>query len=314
MLAAVTALLAAAANGQTCDASRSCRAACQEEADSARLAECLATCGNRDAQLCRPPAAGSAKMSGEAGLPVEPRPSRGFTLAPGKPAAKRRSASPIATRLFAVSDFRIPDGFGAIAVLIFPNEAALDPARQRRVCRAFVAVLDDSTAVLAANPRREQMVTIWPVTQASPAFRLTEARRHDSAAIDAICPDAVASYDYSKAADWTAKLPSRVRPGRGFGPYLVAWAPPQQAGDPRVPVLTYDLSGFSEESQLLAAFRIWKHDIEDDPQLWAGGWNLTRWQLTTRAMVDRYGSQIGEAMKLVPWLGSDAEVAAPAGR
>ena len=187
-------------------------------------------------------------------------------------------------------------------MLIFPNDSALDPARQRRVCRAFVAVLDESAAVAGVNPAREQMVTIWPVTEVSPPLRL-DAARHDSAAVDAICPVAVAKYDYAQASEWSSKLPERRISATARGHSLVAWAPPRQAGDPRAPILRYDLSRFSTDAELVEALRIWKRDIEDDPQLWTGGWNLTHWRLKTRALVDQYGAEIGAAMKLVPWLG-----------
>jgi hypothetical protein len=51
----------------------------------------------------------------------------------------------IATRIFLAGNEPIPGQFGAIAVVIFPNGS--DPARLQQVCRAFVAVLDDSGEV-----------------------------------------------------------------------------------------------------------------------------------------------------------------------
>ncbi len=326
----LAAMVAGQAAAQSCDALRSCRTTCESADSREAFGKCMAQCRADAAQLC-PAITDEDRLKGDSEEQPPPPPPPPPALEPPPPpppstpppstgsnpiccaaatlgsvgglTAMRMRRAPIATRLFTASDFRIPDGFGAVAVLIFPNEAALDPARQQRVCRAFVAVLDDSTAVLAASPSREQMVTIWPVMQVTPALRLTEARRHDSTAVDAICPGAVAAYDYAQASDWSAKLPARARSGSRAGPFLVAWAPPSQAGDPRAPILTYDLSGFSTDNQLLDAFRIWKQEIEDDPQLWSGGWNLTRWRLTTRAMADRYGSEIGAAMKLIPWLG-----------
>ncbi len=151
-----------------------------------------------------------------------------------------------------------------------------------------------------------QMVTVWPVTGESLRLRwFAYIARHDDTAARRICPDAAALYDYTTASAWRAKAQPRIR-FTGRGPVLVAWAPARLAGDPRAPVLTFDLSRMETPDELVAALKVWKTDIENDPQLWAHGWDMQRWRLTSAAISDRYGKQIGDAIKLVPWLHANA--------
>lgn len=216
------------------------------------------------------------------------------------------SDEPVATRLFARSFGDIPGDFGAIAVILFPNDAAQDAPRLRQVCTAFVAVLGDATAIAAVAPRRAQMVTVWPVTTDFPAARSDVAAGHGAAAVAALCPEAVARYDYVQAEQVRRLVTDAARPGAAArGPFLVAWAPGRRLGDPRAPILTYDLSRVEGQTRLTSAMKLWKEQIEERPEQWRGGWDATRFRLDVSSTVDAVGAQIGAAMKLVPWLGSD---------
>ncbi|MBC7520038.1 MAG: hypothetical protein H7268_02930 [Sandarakinorhabdus sp.] len=214
------------------------------------------------------------------------------------------SDAPVATRLFARSLGAIPGDFGAIAVILFPNDAALDQARMAQVCKAFVAVLGDATATAAVAPHRAQMVTVWPVMTDFPAARDDVAAGHGTAAVAALCPPATAQYDFITAERVRRRVPVAAQPASGGrGPFLVAGAPARRLGDPRSPMLTYDLSGVEGQARLTRAMKLWKEQIEERPQLWSDGWDPNLFRLEVSSTVDAVGAQIGSAMKLVPWLG-----------
>lgn len=243
-----------------------------------------------------PPPGPTAAMHGPPPAPLPPR-------APSEPAGGSAPAQPIATRLFADPKFRVPDDFGAIAVLVFPADAAQDPARVLMVCRTFVAAMLPSTTVTQEQPNWQQMVTLWPVVRGSAALDPSNQDVHGAGADATVCPAAVKDYDYVASAVWLAKLPPTIDFGDGQGPFLVAWAPARMAGAAHVPILTYDLSAFATPVALRRAMRIWTDEIEDNPAAWSSGWNLTRFRLKAAAEADQFGAQIGAAMKLVPWLG-----------
>ena len=202
----------------------------------------------------------------------------------------------IATRIFLAGNEPIPGQFGAIAVVIFPNGS--DPARLQQVCRAFVAVLDDSGEVSERLPDAAQMVTIWPVKSGSAVPRSGVVS--SAAEADRMCTAAAANYDYLRAQQAMAGLPSaeRLAPATR-GPLLAAWAPGADFGRQHVSILRYDLSGIAGQQRLIGAMQIWKDKIERQPELWQSGWNTTKVRLWLSTQVDELGAQIGTAMKLV---------------
>jgi hypothetical protein len=202
----------------------------------------------------------------------------------------------IATRIFLAGNVQVPRQFGAVAVVIFPNGS--NPDRMRNVCRAYVAVLDDSVDVNDRRPAAVQMVTIWPVR---PGSRVPFSSVAPSpAAADQLCADAVADYDYLRAQEAMRELPETERlPAGTRGPLLAAWAPGASFGSPQVSILRYDLSGVAGPQRLVEAMQIWKGKIERQPDLWQSGWNATKVRLWLSTQVDELGAQIGAAMKLV---------------
>lgn len=194
----------------------------------------------------------------------------------------------IATRIFLAGNEPVPGQFGAIAVVIFPNGS--NPARLQQVCRAFVAVLDDSGEVSERLPDAAQMVTIWPVKSGSAVPR--------SGVVSSAA--AAANYDYLRAQQAMTGLPSaeRLAPATR-GPLLAAWAPGADFGRQHVSILRYDLSGLAGQQRLIGAMQIWKDKIERQPELWQSGWNTTKVRLWLSTQVDELGAKIGAAMKLV---------------
>jgi hypothetical protein len=210
---------------------------------------------------------------------------------------------PIGTRLFISADGKIPEGYGAIAIVVFPRAPvdADDRERAQFVCRAYVGALPDSARVRALDPNRPQMVTVWPrrdlFTYASVVTPASEAD------LTKLCNDAVQNYYYEAAQTWLARVPTRAGlDASKRGPFLIAWAPPSGLDDPRNPILIFDLSDFDQEDVISEAFSMWKDEIEADPRLWENGWDLTRWRLYTRAGLDHYGPEILAAIQLVPFL------------
>lgn len=212
--------------------------------------------------------------------------------------------APLGTRLFTPPIYEIPKGYGAVAVLAFPHPPADDDerARYRAACVAYVTVLPDSAVASAFAPDRPQMVTLWPRDDLQTAMSVQAPG--SAAELSRLCAAAVEHYAYLAADGWLSQLPRTVAFDRAArGPFLVAWAPPTARGRPNVPILRYDLSDFAASSEFVDGFTLWKNEIEDDPSLWASGWNLTRWKLKTRALSDRYADRILAGLKLVPFIG-----------
>lgn len=214
-----------------------------------------------------------------------------------------RPRRPVATRLFTPPDYALPRGYGAVAVVAFPRAPSSPEERGRyvRVCRAYLTVLPDASRMARADPTRDQMITLWPRVDIADPLPLRSPPPGPQ--LDGACEAAVDHYAYEAAERWLARIPQRAGydPG-GRGPVLVAWAPPASAGDPRAPMLIYDLSRLDRPGAMADGFGVWKREIEEKPEIWRNGWKLTRLRLNLRALTDQYGEQIVSAVKLVPGL------------
>ena len=259
----------------------------------------------------RPPETAAMAGSGSGyGRPSAPiggaSPPVGWTAArpPRAGSGDFASTAPLGTRLFTPPIYDLPKGYGAVAVLAFPHPPTDDDerARYRAACAAYVTVLQDSAVASAFAPDRPQMVTLWPRDDIQTAMSVPTPT--SGADLARICDAAVEHYAYLAADGWLSQLPRTVAFARAApGPFLVAWAPPTARGRPNVPILRYDLSDFATAKEFDDSFTLWKTEIEDDPSLWASGWNLTRWKLKTRALSDHYADRIFAGLKLVPWIG-----------
>lgn len=78
----------------------------------------------------------------------------------------------------------------------------------------------------------------------------------------------------------------------GRGPYLLAWAPPSDEGEPGVLVLSFDLSSANAPEHFADSFRRWRHEIEMSPELWQRGWGVAEMRDAIRAWVDHVGTEI----------------------
>ena len=220
---------------------------------------------------------------------------------PAKANGGSHSTAPLGTRLFAPADYALPKGYGAVAVVAFRSAPATTAERDRyiTICEAYVTGLPDAVIATIAAPNRPQMVTLWPRDDLL-APQSVRAPPPGPALRD-LCQASVDNYAYVAADNWLSELPTRVRfGGARRGPFLIAWAPPDARGRPNVPILTLDMSDFRRPELARKAFAAWKTEIEDDPDLWASGWSLTRWKLKVEAMATKHGGPIIAAFKLLP--------------
>jgi hypothetical protein len=211
----------------------------------------------------------------------------------------RQFAAPfLATRMFVRPGFRAPDGMGAVAVIIFPRTAAAQPNRMRNACLAFVGVLGDSRQVIRSNPDVVQMVTLWPVKADAQLPMQAVLERNDPAAAAEICQKAAAAYDFDAAERWHYRLQPAARLGSDQGPLLAAWSPGRAVNTPHVQILRYDLTGVRNAENFVNAFKVWKEDIEQHPELWRDGWDATRIRIQMASRVDDVVSWLRGALRV----------------
>ena len=189
------------------------------------------------------------------------------------------------SRMFAGPTQYPPKDFKAYGIVAFDSLSSRDDkARYDLICDAYVSSLQHFTEVKA--PLKEQMVTVWPIDTNREAININKI------ALDGVCARAVANYGLVAAqnAIAAAKLNKAVLNGRG--PFLLAWAPGVQTGQPDALVLVSNLSNVVNIEDAKDVFALWKRDIQDNPDLWGKGWDLAKLKLEVRLWADRYGEDI----------------------
>jgi hypothetical protein len=204
----------------------------------------------------------------------------------------------LATRMFIRPNVRVPDDVGAVAVIIFPRTAAAQPTRMRDACMAFVGVLGDTRQVTRSSPDIRQMVTMWPVRQEAQLPAQAVLARNDPVAAAAICNVAVAQYDFDAAEAWQYRLKASARLGTQQGPLLAAWSPGKSVRTPHVQILRYDLSRVRGATKFLEAMKVWRNDIEEQPELWRDGWDATRIRIDVASRLERLFARLGGSMRV----------------
>jgi hypothetical protein len=76
------------------------------------------------------------------------------------------------------------------------------------------------------------------------------------------------------------------------GPYVIAWSPARSFGKSQAAVLVLNLSNVTTGAQAVEMFREWSEKIEQNPELWASGWNHKALRVTLRLWADRWGPGI----------------------
>lgn len=208
----------------------------------------------------------------------------------GRGRAARRNGGPTAARtsrsFFGPHEFP-PEDFAAYGIVAFPARAATEEARERHLnaCRAYLATLPTPSEL--SVPRDEQMVTVWPLDDPRLAAELTQRTDFE------VCATAVDRYHLATALSALAhaQMAGRDAP-RGRGPFLLAWSPASQKGEPDALVLVADLSSAFAYWHFEDYFRRWREDIEQSPELWERGWSPSLVRARIRDWADRWGTVI----------------------
>lgn len=198
-----------------------------------------------------------------------------------------------ASRAFSGPSQFPPSGFAGYGMLVFPALPSQDPDRFVMFCEAYFASFLSSDALSGLGvSTADQMVTVLPVTSNEVAAELGVIGMKDA------CGRAVLEYDLAQAlnalkqAENAEDLSDGLRTLSGRGPFLLAWAPGRTFGSKDALVLAADLSNTSSPEQAGADMRIWRRDIETDPEKWRNGWNLESVRLFAQRWVDRRGEAI----------------------
>lgn len=191
-----------------------------------------------------------------------------------------------ASRIFASPKRYPPTDFAAYGILAFPSRPSpFTRNRYLMFCHAYLAVLPHESELDV--PRAEQMVTVWPLRSDEACDRLNRARDLPQDA----CEMAVDDYGLVIAQQALKEAKLSGRNVSGGGPFLLAWSPAANKGKPGAPVLVSDLSDITTYEQAHERLLAWSRDIESDPAVWTGGWNLERIRVHIRNWVDKYGEK-----------------------
>lgn len=207
-----------------------------------------------------------------------------------------------ATRLFAGPDMIPPQDFAAYAILATRHSPrGSDRSRYEVICAAYLEVLEASDAPSVPTTDK-QLVTVWPV--AEPGLETigladTPAER---------CAAAIDHYHLPSGRQ-AIKEAERGSPALLQelsvldGPFLLAWNPSTDKGNPGVPLFRMDLSQVRTESQARAFFRLWRKGILENTDHWVDGWQDVGTRLRLKVYIENYSDQalsgLGQAGKLV---------------
>ncbi len=190
-----------------------------------------------------------------------------------------------ASRLFAGPNQYPPEDFAAYGIVAFRARVSSgERERYMMLCEAYIAALPRSDEL--AVPVEEQMVTVWPIADDQTADALNELRGPD------VCRTAIDRYGLTSALQAIGDAgETRIDLSRR-GPFLLAWSPSIDKGDPDALMLVADLTDVTTYAQAEAFFVLWRTDIEANPEYWNRGWDSEKLRVAIRLWVDRYGSQI----------------------
>ena len=200
-----------------------------------------------------------------------------------------------ASRLFAGPEQYPPEDFAAYGILAF-RSGATSQSEQRylAICEGFLAGLPAAAELANRDiPLEEQMATVWPLDDVGLANHVN-GTNPDSVPRE-LCGDIVTGIDLITSLDAIAMAEMAASEGESFdgaGPYLIAWSPSTDVGQPDVPVLIWDLSDVTTIEEATRQFVDWADEIVENPDLWRDGWGLDRLRATLRQWADKYGPAI----------------------
>ncbi len=223
-----------------------------------------------------------------------------------------------ASRLIAAQEQYTPESFRAYGVLAFRSIATDESwGRYLNICRGFIASIPESSELASGGiPLNEQMATVWPVDD--PGLG-DELRALPAGEQQSLCPEIVKSIDLqaSREAIRLGRVSSSPRMGlsgvnedfkaarerfdsivQRRGPFLIAWSPAANIGQPETPILVADLSDVTTADNAIRVFQDWTGQIVANPELWghSSGWDLEKLRDTLRLWADRYGANVLKAI------------------
>jgi hypothetical protein len=199
----------------------------------------------------------------------------------------RLSPLPLPTRIFAGPHQYPPQNFAAYGIVAFAATATKDDRRRyMNICEGYVSTLVAYNAIPA--PLNQQMVTVWPVDSDDLAI---SGHVYKKPANDA-CDEAVDHYGLVTAQTAIRDARNDNATLDGLGPFLLAWSPSLTKGQPGALVLVTDMSNVTTTEEAKQVFVQWGLDIEENPELWEKGWNLTKLKLIIRLWANKYGGQL----------------------
>jgi hypothetical protein len=156
------------------------------------------------------------------------------------------------------------------------------------LCTAYTSSLPSQDDVPDDVPSRSRMVTIWPMDG-----KLPDAARRT--------PDCKTALDHYSLFSGQSAIRDASRQGQnmdGQGPFLIGWAPSGSRYLPDAVVLVVDMSGLRSQASFDEALMFWQRKVIEDPSMWQAGFSSERLRLAIRDFVDRYGTDIVQAIRI----------------
>jgi hypothetical protein len=206
----------------------------------------------------------------------------------GEPGYQTSGAAPVrASRTFLGPHAFPPEEYAAYGIVAFPALATAETRpRHEFICQAYLATLPRSKDL--GVPSEQQMATVWPVSSEEMAKALDDAAHWEQVT----CKVAVNNYHLLSALRALRDAEVAGADTSGRGPYLLAWSPASDKGNPDALVLRADLSGVTTEQQAMQILSDWRRDIEQDPSLWKDGWDMEDLAAEIRLWADKHGPEI----------------------
>lgn len=189
----------------------------------------------------------------------------------------------LASRIFAGPTQYPPKEFAAYGIVAFKSLATSDDRqRYEMFCRAYVSSITFYKD-LTHTPIKDQMVTVWPINNNEDAAQINERPFEES------CPAAVSKYGLQISLGAIATVEDSGSSLEGAGPFLLAWSPSSEIGKKGAPVLVSDLTDVTKFEDAKDEFQTWAAEVQMNPKLWRGGWNVDELRAVIRRWANKFG-------------------------
>ena len=201
---------------------------------------------------------------------------------------------PVNTRVFGGPGQFPPEGFLAYGIVAFPSRAGADEAdgdraRNMMICDAYLNTIPHYSEV--EKRTAPTIATVWPTIDGKSADAANRASRKET------CQIAVDNYGIARAdAAISAARDTGLAVPNDRGPFLLAWSPGADFGNPQARILFVDMSYVEIEAQAKDLFAEWVERIEKSPDVWNQIPVAQQIRIRIRNPADRYGSWILDSL------------------